>query len=1004
MDPLSIAASTFAIVQIADRIITLCKLYISGVRDAPAELSLIASEVGSVKCVLEILELQPADGTNTSQPILNKLQDPLKRCHDAFVALEALFPSESDSPAQGKRQRLSKSLAALAWPFKRDRATKLIEQIGRYKATIVLGLTVDSAQDVKQIWHQVNSIQTASQAFHFDKVLKWLVTTDPSPNHNRACELHEEHTGQWLTRSPEYINWKTLTTRALWVHGIPGAGKTVLFSYIVENIRSCCTTDSTDQFAHAYYYCDFSRDQDETEHLLRWIINQLSRQLKDLTADLDHLAQDGGQPSLPRLSSVLCTLVQRFSRVFILIDALDEAKDRERLLNFLVKALDNERFENIQLLVASRKEVDIERALSPKFESISLSNPYVDEDIRTYVHSSLRGDLKLNRLPELLKIEVATALVRGAQGMFRWVFCQIDCLKRLNTEPEVRAALYQLPETLDETYERILGSIPTKNQQMARTVLHILSSNVINTLDALLDALSVDLDSQSYSPANRPWDPMAPIEICRCLISYTPENDIIRLAHYTVKEFLTSQRIISGPAHLFQVSDDSTNFLEASIYLIYVRDLADLPPLSPPPELLNALAGQWASITREVQTESTIQSLIIQLLDPSRLHRMIDKMLWTWEESFPVWTAESSHAPKLMLMLTYLGYMDFYETTVIVLDDISHPIDFTPTITAHLPYSLLAQFLISSELWSPTDSRGRARNRSNRNGTEMFGFECTFENYVNDAYLAMGMDATTLLHITVGFHNERFLRLFVSRGADVNLMSPNGFSVLAAAIYAGYGGQFLTEKSQFSSNRTDDVLPITKILLRELGADPSSKSASMTPLQLTALLFSKKPEIYFEVARELLDCGADPNGVAQDTINQTRIRSCTRVLSDFFKDGSKFYRPECRPIKWLPALSVLTETTLERRGPSKYYDTPLRILENSQSSHGNQNLRRQFKELLKSYGAKSLHLFPIPDQPGYCEEDMKSWQGMQGMGEKDAAPLKESQNSALERAVPAADV
>jgi hypothetical protein len=33
----------------------------------------------------------------------------------------------------------------------------------------------------------------------------------------------------------------------------------------------------------------------------------------------------------------------------------------------------------------------------------------------------------------------------------------------------------------------------------------------------------------------------------------------------------------------------------------------------------------------------------------------------------------------------------------------------------------------------------------------------------------------------------------------------------------------------------------------------------------------------------------------------------------------------------------------------------------------------KLENLLLSYGAKSLHLFPIKGLPGYVEEDMKEW-------------------------------
>jgi len=72
----------------------------------------------------------------------------------------------------------------------------------------------------------------------FDRILTWLVMTDPSPNHKMACQLHKPQTGQWLTKSPEYMRWKSFDLRFLWLHGIPGAGKTVLLSYIAEDIKT----------------------------------------------------------------------------------------------------------------------------------------------------------------------------------------------------------------------------------------------------------------------------------------------------------------------------------------------------------------------------------------------------------------------------------------------------------------------------------------------------------------------------------------------------------------------------------------------------------------------------------------------------------------------------------------------------------------------------------------------------------------------------------------------
>lgn len=148
MDPLSTAASVIAVVQIADRIIDLCKAYITGVKDAPSELRAILIEVGSVKCVLEVIELLDTSGNKSGTcavEILEKLQGPLEGCKEALKSLEALFPPQLGSSAKGKRQRLALSLTTLAWPFKREKAMKLLEEVGRHKSTISLGLTTEAA-------------------------------------------------------------------------------------------------------------------------------------------------------------------------------------------------------------------------------------------------------------------------------------------------------------------------------------------------------------------------------------------------------------------------------------------------------------------------------------------------------------------------------------------------------------------------------------------------------------------------------------------------------------------------------------------------------------------------------------------------------------------------------------------------------------------------------------------------------------------------------------------
>jgi hypothetical protein len=57
---------------------------------------------------------------------------------------------------------------------------------------------------------------------------------------------------------------------------------------------------------------------------------------------------------------------------------------------------------------------------------------------------------------------------------FRWVYCQLEMLRHC-LPPSVRIILYELPETLDETYERVLRDINKANREHALRLLHCLT-------------------------------------------------------------------------------------------------------------------------------------------------------------------------------------------------------------------------------------------------------------------------------------------------------------------------------------------------------------------------------------------------------------------------------------------------------------------------------------------------------------------------------------------------
>lgn len=210
---------------------------------------------------------------------------------------------------------------------------------------------------------------------------------------------------------PEWSEWLAAKHRCLWIHGIPGAGKTILASSLIEKLKT----------AHiafvVYYYCYFVHDQEEASPFLRWLIIQLCRRSKDVPARLYALFEQGCEPSLPELLSSAADCLINFDTVYVVVDAIDESKPRDILLKVLRDLITDHRFGKVQLLVTSREYLDIERSLEYIANPVPMSNAVIAEDIRQYVRSALKKSSKFACWPQQLLIETEQVLSTGAQGM-----------------------------------------------------------------------------------------------------------------------------------------------------------------------------------------------------------------------------------------------------------------------------------------------------------------------------------------------------------------------------------------------------------------------------------------------------------------------------------------------------------------------------------------------------------------------------------------------------------
>ncbi|KAF7971657.1 hypothetical protein HWV62_20620 [Athelia sp. TMB] len=403
------------------------------------------------------------------------------------------------------------------------------------------------------------------------EIYKWLAAPDSSANFNAAQEKHHKNTGVWFLESEQFIRWKVTPSSALWINGTPGSGKTVLCSTAIKSIREGCAPGS----AQAYFFFDSrSAETDQSLHhnMLRSLIKQLSRQSGCMPAALMTMYGHGDEkPSLAFLQLTLSKLIAVFEHTYIVIDALDECTDRGKLLTWIGDLL-RQNTDQLHILFSSRREQEILRCFEPiaSITHVSLAGASTNADIETYVDAMIATSWDAKT-----RARVKYVLMKGADGMFRWVSLQIDELLKCFTSCAVEEQLKLLPKDLNGMYERTLTC--SANAKELKQLLIWLAFSVRQLLvEELAGVMAIDFsqkDTPTYNSGNLFFSPTHVLDLCTGFVTCVPisagrvhRKDIythsreatdpgtVKLAHMSVKDYLVSERIKNGAASFFGIS------------------------------------------------------------------------------------------------------------------------------------------------------------------------------------------------------------------------------------------------------------------------------------------------------------------------------------------------------------------------------------------------------------------------------------------------------------------
>lgn len=203
--------------------------------------------------------------------------------------------------------------------------------------------------------------------------------------------------------------------------GIPGAGKTILSSFVISHLQE--EFRGNDTVGIAFLYFNYKSLQEQVlGDLLGSLVRQLIQEQRTLPTEIQELFMnhENGKKKLTTktLAAALQVALRVYSRVFIIVDALDEyyASSPSNLRSFLTEIFEIQRENPFSFLATTRCISDI----TSQFEKAIWRNVSArDEDILLYINSRMSELLgsRISLSPDLQE-KVRADILQATDGMY----------------------------------------------------------------------------------------------------------------------------------------------------------------------------------------------------------------------------------------------------------------------------------------------------------------------------------------------------------------------------------------------------------------------------------------------------------------------------------------------------------------------------------------------------------------------------------------------------------
>ncbi|KAF5340346.1 hypothetical protein D9611_007918 [Ephemerocybe angulata] len=419
--------------------------------------------------------------------------------------------------------------------------------IGTVTTTIVSGNCTYHVSVVNNSYGSGGTPQNEGPDVPFEEIVAWLKGPKFLRIYEEALGQRLSNTGVWFIESEEFRQLVEGKDVVVWGTGMPGAGKTVISSFSLERLKEIFKGQEGVGIVGAYIRYT---ERPPTRAIFAGLLSQLVKDHPCAYHYMRHIyiQKDRGDLSDLDMVKAFQDIVGLLSKVFLIIDGLDEADDGVK--DDLLRALP---FLGANVLITSRPL----ELYSPRLpHALHVSIEARTEDIDHFVEEKIKSSSKLQAilrgklaLTEMLK----TRIRESSRGMFLVARLQMDgVLEKGRSVSSLLKALNQLPSGVEEMYKNTLDRI---NAQAAedvsiahRVFIWLLHSARDLLAHELQDALAISFEDETYDSID--IIPVSMIlSMCGGFVTVEEQGEKVigseygseshlRFIHYTTHEFL----------------------------------------------------------------------------------------------------------------------------------------------------------------------------------------------------------------------------------------------------------------------------------------------------------------------------------------------------------------------------------------------------------------------------------------------------------------------------------